>query len=214
MKRWWEAQSARINALSLRERVFLFLAVIACSMALIDSLWLSPAQVAHKQLTQRFEKQSSELQRTRDTLRQTATPVDSHKPLRDEISTVAAQLDTTNSQIRGLLPTAADETPLTQVLNQFLRRHEGLTLVRTTALAPEAASVGNAVATPSAAAMPAGLTRQGVELVVSGPYPQLMRYVQALETALPNVRWGSMTVKSEKSPPELTLQLFLVGVQP
>lgn len=214
MKRWWDAQSARINALSLRERIFLFLAVIACGMALVDSLWLSPAQVAHKQLTQRFEKQSSELQRARDTLRLTATPLDSNKPLRDEISTVAAQLEATNSLIKGLLPLAPGETPLTQVLNQFLRRHEGLTLVRTTALAPEAASVSHAAATPDAVALPAGLTRQGVELVVSGPYPQLTRYVQALEAALPNVRWGAMTVKSEMSPPELTLQLFLVGVQP
>ena len=194
MKRWWDAQSARINALSLRERIFLFLAVIACGMALVDSLWLSPAQVAHKQLTQRFEKQSSELQRSRDTLRLTATPLDSNKPLRDEISTVAAQLEATNSLIKGLLPSAPGETPLTQVLNQFLRRHEGLTLVRTTALAPEAASVSHAAMTPGAVALPAGLTRQGVELVVSGPYPQLTRYVQALEAALPNVRWGAMTV--------------------
>ena len=103
---------------------------------------------------------------------------------------------------------------MTQVLSQFLRRHEGLTLVRTTALAPEVASASGATTVTGVASMPGGLTRQGVELVVSGPYPQLMRYVQTLETALPSARWGAMTVKSDTAPPELTLQLFLVGVQP
>ena len=74
MKNWWTLQSARINALSLRERVFLFLSVLACGMALVDVVWWSPAQVAHKQLTQRFEKQSAELKRVRDTVRTSATP--------------------------------------------------------------------------------------------------------------------------------------------
>jgi hypothetical protein len=28
------------------------------------------------------------------------------------------------------------------------------------------------------------------------------------------LRWGSMQVKSEKLPPELTVQVFVLGVQP
>lgn len=215
MKRWWDTQSARINALSLRERVFLFLSVMACCTALVDVVWLSPAQVTHKQLTLRFEKQSAELQRVRDELRSVATPVDSGKAVRDEIDAVKIRLDTVNQNIKDLLPVAAQTTPLAQVLVHLLRRHDGLTLLRTTALAPEAA-VGEAARTAGAGAavMPAGLTRQGVELTVSGPYAELVRYVQTLEKALPNVRWGTMQLKSEKLPPELTLQLFLVGVRP
>ncbi|MDO8262775.1 MAG: hypothetical protein Q7T21_06075 [Gallionella sp.] len=204
MTRWWETQSARINALSMRERVFLFLSVMACGMALADVLWLSPAQMAHKQLTQRFDKQSAELQRARNELKTVATPVDTNKAVRDEIAVVKTRVDTVNQNIKGVLPSATEVTPLAQVLVHLLQRHAGLTLVRTSTMAPEAA----------ATTTPVGLTRQGVELTVSGPYPELMRYVQTLETALPHVRWGIMKLKSEKLPPELTLQLFLVGVQP
>ena len=215
MKRWWETQAARINALSLRERVFLFLSVMAACMAVADVLWLSPAQVAHKQLTQRFDKQSAELQRTRDELKTLAKPVDTTKALRDEMAALKTRLDTVNQNIKDDLPAATEATPLSQVLVHLLRRHAGLTLVRTATMAPEAA-LAKAVQTGGAAATatPVGLTRQGVELTVSGPYPELMRYVQTLETELPNVRWGVMKLKSEKMPPELTLQLFLVGVQP
>lgn len=205
-KSWWDVQSARINALSLRERVFLFLSVMVCCMALADVVWLSPAQVAHQQLTQRFDKQSAELQRARDVLKTVARPVDTTKAVRDEIAGVKSRLETVNQNIKDVLPAAAQVTPLAQALVHLLRRHEGLTLVRTSAVAPEAAvaKTGQAV----------GLTRQGVELTVSGPYPELTRYVQTLENELPHVRWGVMKLKSDKLPPELTLQLFLVGVQP
>ena len=67
----------------MRERVFLFVSLIAGALALADVLWLSPAQVAHKQLTQRFDKQSAELQRARDELKTVARPVDAGKVVRE-----------------------------------------------------------------------------------------------------------------------------------
>ena len=60
---------------------------------------------------------------------------------------------------------------------------------------------------------PAELTRQRLELTVSGPYPELMRYVRSLETALPYIRWAGFSLKSEKQVSVLTLHLFLVDVQ-
>ena len=39
MKAWWKIQSGRINALSLRERAFLFVTLIICLLALADTLW-------------------------------------------------------------------------------------------------------------------------------------------------------------------------------
>ncbi len=212
-KNWWGLQSGRINALSLRERVFLFLAIIAACMALADVLWLSPAQVAHKQLTQRFEKQSAELQRARDELKTVAQPADAGRAARDEIAAINSQLDSVNLSIKEVLPDTARATPLTQALGHLLRRHAGLTLVRTSALAPEV-SVVKPGQTADAAALPVGLTRQGIELTVAGAYPDLTQYVQTLESAMPQVRWGVMTLKSDSLPPQLTLQLFLLGVQP
>jgi len=211
MKLWWETQSARINALSLRERIFLFLSVIACCLALADAYWLSPAQTAHKQLTQRFEKQTADLQRAREELKIYGQPMDGSKALRDEVLAVKARLEEVNRNIKEVMPATAESTPLTQVLVHFLNRYEGVTLVRTTVTAPDGA-VAKPAQTTAAPAAGTGVTRQGVELTVSGPYPELVRYVQTLEKALPHVRWGSMKLKSENLPPVLTLQLYLLGV--
>jgi len=218
MKRWWQSgwtkQAARVNALSLRERVFLFLSLMACLAALADVVWLSPARVAHKQLTQRFDKQNAELQRARDALKAQAKPIDTSQAARDELATVQTRLVAVNEVIAQVVPTASEGAPLAQAMVHLLRRHEGLTLVRSAALAPApAASAGAPGAGPGAALAPA-LTRQGVELAVAGAYPELIRYLQALEKALPQVRWGLMKLQSEKQPPQLTLQLFLVGVPP
>lgn len=211
----WQQQAARIDALTLRERVFLFLSLLACLVVLADLVWLSPAQVAHKQLTQRFEKQNAELQRARDALKTVAKPVDTSQAVRAELAAVTGRLDAVNQAIGGVVPTASEGAPLAQAMVHLLRRHEGLTLLRTAAVAPEAAPSPAAPAVASGAtAPPPGLTRQGVALTVAGPYPELIRYLQALEQALPQARWGLMTLKSEKQPAELTLQLFLVGLQP
>lgn len=214
---WWGLQSGRINALSLRERVFLFLSIMACCAALADAFWLSPAQMAHKQLAQRFQAQKAELQRVRDELKTVAKPVEADKTTRVQIAAVKARINLVDENIKEILPEAGTATPLAQVLTHLLRRHAGLMLVRTATLASQATAQNGGTGAgnnANAGALPPGLTSQGVELTVSGSYPDLTQYVQTLENEMPQVRWGSMKLKSDKLPVVLTLQLFLLGVQP
>lgn len=210
MKQWWQQQVVRIDALSLRERAFLFLSVIVVCLALADVLWLSPAQVAHQQVTQRFAAQGAELSRLRDELKSIAQPVDASKAVRDDIAAANARLEAVNQEITTVAPFADGGPALEQVLVQFLRRQEGLTLLSTGTLKQDAAIP----VAPATAAAPTGLSKRGMELRVAGPYPELVRYVKTLENALPALRWGALQLKSEKQPPELTLQVYVVGVQP
>lgn len=208
MKQMWLGQLARIDSLSIRERIFLFISILVVCGALADTFWLTPERQAHKQLLLQLDKQSMELLRLRDTLRTSAHPMDASQTVRAQLQQTQAEIDQVDQEVRKLLPDAAGATPLAQALVHLLRRHEGLTLVRATALAPEAAGPGN---NQGATSLPAGLTRQGVALTVSGPYADLTRYVASLELAMPSVRWGSMTLVSDKGHPELTLQLFLLA---
>ena len=193
LKLWWTTQSARIDALSLRERVFLFLSVIACALALVDTVWLSPAKIEHKQLKQRLDKQNEQLQSLRISLMTSKPPVNPNIAPRDELAQAQAQLQALEADVQATSGTASGSTPLAQTLAQFLKHHDGLTLVRTAALPLElpAAPAGQATSQTGgqgAAKMAAvaGLTRQGLELTVAGPYAELTRFVQSLEKALPN----------------------------
>lgn len=204
----WQHVVARLDALSRRERLILFFVVLITGAALVDAVWLSPAQLAHRQLTQRLAQQNTELQSLREVVRAAPKPDEANRALREQLAQTQAQLDQVDQQILQRLPGAEAGTPLARVLVHLLRRQEGLALVRTEALPPEAAGPGNSNGTGS---LPAGLTRQGVALTVSGPYADLTRFVATLERALPYVRWGSMTLTAEEKQPVLTLQLFLIS---
>jgi MSHA biogenesis protein MshJ len=208
MKQLWLTQMARLDGLSLRERIFLFLSVLVVCGALVDTLWLSPAQTAYKQLLVRIDKQGGELMRLREVLKLSASSPGAGQNTRDELGQIVKQTADINQAVRQLLPGAEKLAPLAQALVHLLRRHDGLTLVRTTALAPEIAGPGNGNA---AGSLPAGLTRQGVAFTVAGSYADLTRYVMSLETAMPQVRWGTLNLRVDKGQPELTLQLFLLG---
>jgi len=212
MKSWWTQQATRINALSLRERLFLFISLLSICFALVDMAWLSPMQSSHKQALLKLEKQNADLKNSSDAMRALGDAGGTVKTLNDELSTVKKQLEQMNQSIVASTSGPVDDKPLAQVLVHLLRRYDGLSLVTTSSLAPE--SRDKNISTDATGAVPSGLTRQGLELTVSGPYAQLVQYVQTLEVAMPHVRWGIMKLKSEKQPPELTLQLFLVGVTP
>lgn len=204
MKRWWTIMSARVDALSLRERVFLFVTLLVLCMLMANVLWLTPAQQQHRQLTQRFAAQDVELQTLRDELGSTSGETGEAKQKREQLAQMRDRLAVVNAEIAATPQAKEDETPLARVLVHFLRRHEGLVLVRTATLAPENRSA-------QAAGEVTGLRRQGLELTVAGPYAELARYVQTLERALPALRWGTMKMNSEQQPAQLTLQVWLVG---
>lgn len=213
MKQRWQLLSARIDAMQLRERVFLFLAIIIGCVALADTLWLTPAQTAHRLATQRFALQDTELQHLRDELKTVAQPVDASKAVRDEIAATNLRLDAVNADIRAVAPLAQGGPAIEQALVEFLRRQEGLTLVSTGTLAQDAATQ-TAATPPAAPASQTGLSRRGLELTVAGSYAELTRYVRTLENALPTLRWGTLQLKATKETPEMTLQVYVVGVPP
>ena len=203
----WETRSVRLNALRLRERVLLFLALIAISTFMINVLWVSPAQLLHKELQQRFDTQSADLQRMRAQLKPDDTSVDAYKMVRDEMTAVKVSLDKVNNTI-SKISSMENELPLEQVLVRLLSQYEGLTLLSTSMVVSKMAIDK---LTQVAAQLPVAQTQQSVELTVSGSYSQLMRYVQTLEKELTHVRWGSMNLISENPPTTLTLELFVVG---
>lgn len=211
MKEQWQKLALRIDAMQLRERVFLFLTIIVCCAALADTLWLSPAQVAHKQATLKFAAQETELQRLRAELKGLAQPVDANKAVREDIAAANQQLDAINQEISAVAPLAEGGPAIEQTLVQFLRRQEGLTLLGTGTIQDGGASTSTASA---AASKQPGLSRRGLELSVAGSYADLTRYVSTLENALPTLRWGTLHLKTTKQAPEMALQVYVVGVPP
>lgn len=198
--------AARIDRLAVRERLFLFVAVMAILVALADFLLLEPTRKRHQALTQQFDVQAQELLRLREELGGLAKETEALRPLSDALAQVEAQIADIE-RARGLQNDASAGPSLTQVLGHFLRQQPGLSLVRTATL--HDGEAGQAPARPAAAA-----DRRGVELVVAGPYHELTRYVRTLESGMPPLRWGPLQIDATRQPPEMRLQVYLWSQHP
>lgn len=211
MKARWLALAARVDALSLRERAILFASVLVCLMALADVLWLTPAQNRYRTQQQSFATQNAEIVRLRAELQAAGKPVDQNQAVRESTVATEQEIAGVNQALATQLAQAGAGRALEPVLVQFLRRYDRLTLLGTNTLKDEGPGAGTgAGASP---AMP-GLTRQGLELRIAGPYLELLRLVQNLESALPHLRWGSVQIKAEQQPAEMILQVYVLGVTP
>lgn len=208
MKADWKKQLARINALSLRERVMLFASVAFVMVALAETLVWSPAAAKRKSLVAEQATAAKEL----DTLRQrladasaTSQPDSPRGQMLARIAQSRAELQAVDSQITANLGDGKQLAGLPDLMDQVLRRHERLTLthLRTTDERPTDKATDKSTET--------ALRWQAVDLGVSGGYLDLVQYLADLEQALPELRWGPMQINTKQMPPELTVRLFLAG---
>lgn len=214
MNAWWTGLAARIDVLSLRERVFLFLALLAVFIALADVAWLTPAQQRYRTLTQQFATENQELDRLRVELRGLTDAPSPAKALLDRSTQVQADLLEVDAAIATMTSRHQAGVALSDALVHFLRRQPGLTLVRTATLSPSVSPTSPPLQGNTSAASGAGVARQGLELTVTGSYAQLAQYVQTLETTMPDLRWGPLQMDARRQPVELRMQVYLLEAQP
>jgi len=212
----WEVQARRIDALSLRERAFLFLSIVAVLALLFDSLVLSPLSARARLRAETQAQQSAEIAQLREQFiaasRSTDDPVGQ---LRAQLDEARGERDRLDAELRRA-GSADAGAGLAVVLQRLLAQQPGLVLERLTLLedAPVAAGAASAAGTGRPPALP-GLSWQGVELQLQGSYRDTQRYLQALEGELPGLRWGEMRLQGGGSEaPRLQAQVFLLKVQP
>lgn len=216
----WARYAKRIDALSLRERAFLFLSIVALLGLLFDSLVLAPQSARAKLRTEAQAKEAAEITQLREQFiaasRESDGPAGQLGRQLDEARTERTRLDTELRQAAS--GSGGDGLPV--VLQRLLAQQPGLVLEKVALLddtpvtAPTAASAA-APAAPRPLPIP-GMSWQGVELQVQGSYRDTLRYLQALERELPGLRWGEMKLNSNGAgePPRLVAQVFLLRVQP
>lgn len=238
-KALWDRQAKRIDALSLRERLILFLSIVAVLAAVFDTLVLTPLSVHAKQRSDARAQQATELSQLREQFiaagRSRGTDPTAQLRLRlDTAQTERLRLDTELRQGSSL----SGNEGLSAVLQRLLSSQPGLVLDRLTLLddtpvtAPAAPAAPSPVALTTGASAPApaapaplnrvtppampGMAWQGVELQVQGSYRDIQRYLQTLERELPALRWGEMRLSTPgpNEAPRLVAQVFLLKVQP
>ncbi len=240
MKPYWQKLSTRIDAMSLRERVLIFLMAAVILLVLLNLLLLDPQFTRQKQLSQRITGEQAQIAAIQAEIQQKvrAQASDPDVVPRQQLEQARRRA----AQLRGELQQTQDALvapeKMPALLEAILKRDGRLRLVSlktlpVSDLAPSAAAdnkaqdaaasaaaavvaVADGAAPAAATAADAGIGtvyRHGVEITVAGSYPDMMRYMAELEAMPWQLYWGKAQLRVESWPQaRLTLTLFTLSL--
>jgi MSHA biogenesis protein MshJ len=198
----------RVDAMSLRERVLIFLAVAVVLVAFVDSALLEPILKRQKANSQRIQQQQDEI-------RAMQAQVQAYAQARsgDGASGKRQRFDKGGSELAALDREIAEKqrglvTPerMAKMLSEIVRRDPDIELVslRTLAATGLASAWGSALS---------GIYRHGIEVAVAGSYFKTLNYVSQLERLPAKIFWGNMELQAGAYP-KVTLKITLYTLSP
>lgn len=195
---------ARIDALTPRERVVLFITGLVLVWGLADSLLLGPGQRQREALSGQLAELSARAGSAQQTLQTLAGRPDKPAEARQRHATLQRELDIRLEATAALRGHLVDARDMPRVLEGLSVRQPGLRLVALKTLAPEP------VAQPAEG--PAPYYRHGVELTLEGGYTALTSYLRGLEQAPLGVLWASADLDASDHPRlRLSLRLYTLS---
>jgi MSHA biogenesis protein MshJ len=230
MKEQLQRLAARVDALSLRERVMLFAATAAVYVFLMHFIGLGPMFAKQDLLRNQIVQQQNNLEGIDNEISEKvkAAQVDPDAPARERIAAVRAQTEALAVSLRAMQNGLVAPERMAPLVEAILRANGRLQLasMRTLPVEPvhgsgnpaaAGSTAGSAVdtaANAAAAAKPAALLyRHGVEVTVRGNYLDMIGYMAALESMPTQLFWGGARLETETWPSSrLTLTLYTLSL--
>jgi MSHA biogenesis protein MshJ len=220
IREYWDKFSDRVNGLSLRERTLIFAACAFILVSLVNMLFLDPLLAKQQRLSAKVVQQQEKMKAVQaqiETLLQSKRE-DANSPLRQRLTQLKQQLAEGDSYIRGRSDRLVPSSKMAEVLQQMLSRNGRLQLVslKTLPVAPLAAkqaSGKNGGSAAESAAPGRQVFEHGVQITVRGSYPDMLKYLEALEHLQAQMFWGGAKLNVTQYPSaELTLTLFTLSL--
>jgi len=229
IKQKWQQLAARIDALSQRERLMVFAAVLAALAFLGEFMVLGPLQRKQDALRSQMVQQRSDLESVNGQILQKlqAAEADPDAPVRMRLAAVRGETERLSSELRAMQRGLVPPERIAPLLESILRANGRLKLVSVRTLpvdpvssldagADKGAAAGAAAAAatlPAASRGPELLFRHGVELTARGSYLDMVDYMTALEGLPTQLFWGRAQLDVEEYPTvRLTLTLYTLSL--
>ena len=200
----------RVDAMSLRERVLIFLAVAVVLVAVADSALLEPILRRQKANSLRFQQQQDEIRTMQAQVQgyAQARSGEGANARRQRLEKRKAELAALDREIaekhRGLVTSER----MAKMLSEIVKRNPDIELVSLRTVG--ATGLANA---PGSVPGGSGIYRHGVEIAVSGSYLKMLNYVSQLERLPAKIFWGNMELQAGTYP-LATLKITLYTLSP
>lgn len=217
LKLTWKTWSMRIDAMSFRERILVFLAVAGVALSLMFVGLIEPALKRQEQML----SNSAVLQQEIFTLREQQASADplNQNGVNSELGRLRAQAKLIEQQVKARESGLIAPGKMIAALKTLLAEQSGLTLVsletepgKPALAAPE----GEVAAEPPTPLPPAQIFyKHGVTIRLQGSYAELTHYVERLEALPWTMQWESVRMDAQAHPQiELTLKLNTLSREP
>nr|WP_315258350.1 type II secretion system protein GspM [uncultured Duganella sp.] len=231
LQQQWIKLSTRLDAMTLRERAMVFVAVVAAVLFLIYVVSVEPLLNRQKALNLQIKTQQNQIAGIDMEIAAKAQSfvVDPDASTRERLKSVRQQIDTTSAGLMAVQKGLVAPDKIAPLLGHLLRGNGKLKLVSmktlpvtglTEAAQPKAEAAPAAPAAPAAGAKPGAaarprelLYRHGVEVVLQGSYLDMVSYMEALETLPVQLFWGKAQLDAQLYPnSRLTLTLYTLSL--
>ena len=203
----------RLDAMSLRERVLIFLAVAVMIVAIADSALFEPILRRQKANSQRIQQQEDEIRtmRTQVQAYAQARTGDSVNAKRQRLEKRKLELAALDRQLAAGQGELVPPERMARMLSEIVKRNPDIELISLRSLP---ATGLNQSLTPIPGSAPSGLAlyRHGIEIAVSGSYLKMLNYVGQLERLPAKIMWGNMELQGTY--PVVTLKITLYTFSP
>ncbi len=202
----------RLDAMSLRERVLIFLAAAVVIVAIADSALFDPISRRQKVNSQRIHQQEDEIRTMQGQVQAyaQARTGDDANAKRQRLEKRKLELAALDRELAGRRSELVPPERMAKMLYEIVKRNPDIELVSLRSL------TATGLAQSLTAILGSGglaLYRHGIEITVSGSYLKMLAYVGQLERLPAKIMWGNMELQAGAYP-AVTLKITLYTLSP
>jgi MSHA biogenesis protein MshJ len=216
MKQYWQKAVVRIDGLTLRERLIIFLMAALALVTAMNMLVLDPHDAEQKRIAKRIQDEQVRIARIRAEIQQTisARATDPDAVNRTRLRALQQQRAELQQNVAGIQRGLISPDKMAALLENILKSNTRLRLAHLKKLpVTNLAEMPEGGSAPTRAAETAGLYRHGVELTVQGSYPDILGYLAALERLPSQLVWGEVVFAVDKHPAStMTLTVYTLSL--
>ncbi len=202
----------RLDAMSLRERVLIFLAVAVVIVAIADSALFDPISRRQKVNSQRIHQQEDEIHTMQGQVQAyaQARTGDDANAKRQRLEKRKLELAALDRELAAKRSELVPPERMAKMLHEIVKRNPDIELVSLRSL-PATGLAQSLTAILGSGGL--ALYRHGIEITVSGSYLKMLAYVGQLERLPAKIMWGNMELQAAAYP-AVTLKITLYTLSP
>jgi len=197
-----------IDALTLRERLFVFAAALMVVGGAWEALLAAPLEAREARASARIEETRERLAQLDEALAVAAQGIGAGMSDQfDRLRTLRRRVEESEESVRVFTSDLVDPAQMRFVLEDLIRRQSGLTLVRASNLEVTPLIDRDAESSDAAGDGPM-LYRHGLVLELEGSYLDCLAYLEAVERLPWQIYWSRLALETESHPRiRITLEL-------